>query len=374
MPRRGRKGRREVKQRQLNFGFDRFSGLYLWALFIAVFGIWTPDLFLTMDTVHSIASSQAIVAMLGIAVLVPLAAGVFDLSIGATINLSAVTVALLQTKHHYGIWPAIIISVLIGVVIGVMNGLFVVVLNISSFIATLATATIIGAIQVIVTNQSQPLPPTSKPWLQLTQRDVFGFQIVVLYLLLLALVVWWLLEQTPAGRYIYAVGGNAEAARLSGVRVGKWVWLSFISSGTVCGIAGVLYSSLNGPSLTFGGGLLLPAYAAAFLGSTQLKSGRFNVWGAVIAVYVLATGVRGLQLVTSVQWLNDMFNGVALAAAVAFAVWRQKKATTRRRTRAGSRALEVLDEADSPAAKPGHIGRTTIEPATTTGAPTSVGP
>ena len=138
---------------------------------------------------------------------------------------------------------------------------------------------------------------------------MFGFQIVVVYLIVLALIVWWLVEHTPAGRYLYAVGGNAEAARLSGVRVGKWVWLSFIGSGLIAGIAGVLYCSLNGPALTFGAGLLLPAYAAAFLGATQLIPGRFNVWGTVIAVYILATGVRGLQLVTSramaqrhVQW------------------------------------------------------------------------
>ena len=356
-----------MKSRGFSFGFDRFSGLYLWALFIIVFGAWKSNLFLTMDTVHSIASSQAIVAMLGIAVLVPLAAGVFDLSIGATINISAVVVALMQTKHHWGMWPSILVAVLVGVLIGAINGFLVVVLKISSFIATLATTTIIGAVQVIITNQTQPLPPTSSTWLNLTQHDVFGFQLVVVYLLVLALLFWWILDHTPAGRFIYAVGGNPEAARLSGVRVGKWVWLSFITAGTVSGIAGVFYSSLNGPSLTFGASLLLPAYAAAFLGSTQLKPGRFNVWGAIIAVYVLATGVRGLQLVTSVQWLNDMFNGVALVAAVAFAVWRQGKAATKRRKGADPGGVESPDEADSPAGTVGHKEAATTEPVTSPG-------
>jgi ribose transport system permease protein len=348
----------------LNFGFDRFSGLYLWAIFIITFGIWQPHLFLTLDTVHSIAASQAVIAMLGIAVLVPLAAGVFDLSIGATTNLSAVVVALLQTKHHWGILPSILAAIVVGVIIGVVNGFLVVVLNVSSFIATLATTTIIGAVQSIVTNQSQPLPPTSSTWNNLTQKEVFGFQIIFLYLIILAILFWWILDHTPAGRYLYAVGGNPEAARLSGVRVGKWVWLSFIISGTVCGLAGVFYSSLNGPSLTFGAALLLPAYAAAFLGSTQIKPGRFNVWGAMIAVYVLYTGVYGLQLVTSVQWLNDMFNGVALAAAVAFAVWRQKNAATRRRTGAGSGVLESVDEAEAPAARMGESAATMSDPVT----------
>jgi ribose transport system permease protein len=76
--------------------------------------------------------------------------------------------------------------------------------------------------------------------------------------------------------------------------------------------------------------MLLPTFAAAFLGSTQFKPGRFNVWGTMVAVYVLATGVKGLQLVTGVQWLNDMFNGVALIAAVGFAVWRQRAAKSKR--------------------------------------------
>jgi len=314
-----------------SFGFDRFSGFYLWALFIVVFGIWTPDLFLSADTVHSIASDQAIVAMLGIALLIPLAAGAYDLSIGANINLAAVLVAILQTKNGWGMWSSIVVAVAVGALIGILNGFIVVVLKVSSFIATLGMATIIGAVMTIVTNQSQPLPPTASAWLKLTQQKVFGFQVVVLYLVVLALVVWWALEHTPAGRYIYAVGGNPEAARLSGVQVGKWTWLCLIASGTISGLAGVLYSSLSGPSLTFGASLLLPAFAAAFLGSTQLKPGRFNVWGTLIAVYVLATGVKGLQFVTSAQWLNDMFNGVALITAVAFAIWRQTAAAGRAR-------------------------------------------
>jgi ribose transport system permease protein len=312
--------------RSVNLGFDRFSGLYLWALFIIVFGVWTPDLFLSADTARSIASSQAIVAMLGIALLIPLAAGAYDLSIGATINLSAILAAWLQTNQDWSMTSAILMSIATGTIIGAVNGFVVVKLHVSSFIATLGMATIIGAVMTIVTNQSQPLPPTSSTWLNLTQFKIFaGFQVVVLYLLILAVLVWWILEHTPAGRYIYATGGNPEAARLSGVKVGQWTWLSLIGSGTIAAFAGVMYSSLSGPSLTFGGGLLLPAFAAAFLGSTQIKPGRFNVWGTLIAVYVLATGVKGLQFVTGVQWLNDMFNGVALIVAVAFAVWRQRR-------------------------------------------------
>jgi len=312
-----------------SLGLDRFSGLYLGALFILVFGLWKPDLFFTQATLHSVASSQAIVALLGLAVLVPLTAGAYDLSVGAVANFATILVASLQTTHHWGLWSAIGFTVVASAAIGVLTGAIVVVLKVNSFIATLAAATILSAVQSIVSGGNQPFPPVSTAWTNLAQRQVFGFQIVFVYLIVIALVLWWLLALTPVGRYMYATGGNTEAARLSGVRTGQWTWISLVLSATISGIAGVLYASLAGPSLTYGPALLLPAFAAAFLGSTQFRPGRFNVWGTIAAVYVLAIGVKGLSFVTSVQWLNDMFNGVALVAAVAFAGWRQRAVRVR---------------------------------------------
>jgi len=329
-----------VTKRRITFGFDRFSGLYLWGLFILIFGLWEPHLFFTASTVHSVASEYAITGILGIAVLVPLAAGAYDLSVGATVNLSTIIVSQVQSANHWNMWLAILTAVAATFVVGLVNGFIVVKLHVNSFIATLGMATIIGAVQSMVSGSSQPLPPTSAFWNGLTQHSIFGFQIVFLYLIIIAVFFWWVLDHTPAGRYIYAVGGNAEAARLSGVKVEKWTWLSLITSATLCGIGGVFYASLSGPSLTFGASLLLPAFAAVFLGSTQIRPGRVSVWGTLLAIYVLATGVTGLQLITGVQWLNDMFNGVALIVAVSFAVWRQR-AVASGRARAGWRARSI---------------------------------
>jgi ribose transport system permease protein len=348
-----------------SFGLDRFSGMYLWALFIVVFGVWKPSLFLTGATAHSIASSQAVNAMVTIGLLIPMAAGAYDLSIGAVANLTAILAVQLQTNHHSGVVVAIAVCVAVSLVIGLVNGFLVVRLRISSFIATLGMATIIGAVQTIITGAGQPYPPTSNAWNQLTQATLGGFQVIILYVIVLAVVVWWFLDYTPGGRSIYAIGDNPDAARLTGVDVGKWTWLALTLSSLICGLAGVLYASLSGPSLTFGASLLLPAFAAAFLGSTQIKPGTFNVWGSVIAVFVLATGVTGLEFVTSVQWLSDMFNGVALILAVAFAVWRQGRSEgrptaswTRRLPGPRLRRPPVQNEAEedppSPAAAPGN--------------------
>jgi ribose transport system permease protein len=310
-----------------NLGLDRFSALYLWVIFIVVFGVWSPHEFLTRPTFQSVASSQAIAGIVAIAVLIPLACGQFDLSVGANANFTGICVILLQANKHWSVWPAILVSLLLGVLIGAVNGLLVVRFGISSFIATLGMSSVLSAADIIVTNSQQPSPVATAAWVNLTQTKVFGVQIVVLYLLVLGLIVWWMLAHTPVGRYLYATGGNAEAARLSGVRVDRWSWLSLTMAGGIAGLGGILFTSLTGPSLTFGPTLLLPAFAAAFLGSTQLQPGRFNVWGTLIAIYVLATGVQGLQLVSGQQWLSDMFNGVALIVAVGLAVNRQRRIT-----------------------------------------------
>ena len=323
---------RRLRPRRLSTGLDRFSGLYLWGAFIIVFGLWTPGQFLTTATLHSVASQQAITGMVALAILIPLSAGLYDLSVGATANVTGVLAVVLINNDHFAVVPAVLVAIGVGVLIGVINSVVVVRLGVNSFIGTLGMGSILAAVQVIISSNSQPLPPTSAAWNNFTQHTIGGFQIVVVYLVVLALLLWWLLAHTPAGRYLYAIGGNTEAARLSGVRVDRWTTVALILSSTVAALAGVLFTSQNGPSLAFGPTLLLPAFAAAFLGSTQLRPGRFNVWGTLLAIYVLATGVQGLELVSGASWLSDMFNGVALIVAVALSIKRPTSALGRRIT------------------------------------------
>jgi ribose transport system permease protein len=323
---------RRLRPRRFSTGLDRFSGLYLWLVFIVVFGLWTPGQFLTSATLHSVASQQAITGIVALAILIPLSAGLYDLSVGATANVTGILAVVLINNDHFTVVPAILIAIGVGVLIGVINSIVVVGLGVNSFIATLGMGSILSAVQVIISSNSQPLPPTSTAWNSFTQHTIGGFQIVVVYLIALAVLLWWLQAHTPIGRYLYAIGGNSEAARLSGVRVSRWTVLALVLSSTVAAVAGVLFTSQNGPSLDFGPTLLLPAFAAAFLGSTQLRPGRFNVWGTLLAIYVLATGVQGLQLVSGASWLSDMFNGVALIVAVALSIKRPTSAIGQRIT------------------------------------------
>jgi ribose transport system permease protein len=312
-------------------GFERFSGVYLWALFVVVFGLWSPHEFLTLSTAHLIASQQAVNGMIAIGLMIAMVCGEFDLSVGGNANLTGVLAGLCQTSQHWPVLPSIVVAVAIGFGIGAVNGFIVVKLRVSSFIATLAMGSVLAALLTITTNSQLPPTPTSSLWTTITQTQVLGFQSVVLYVIVLAIIVWWFLGSTPIGRRMYATGSNVEAARLSGIRTDRLSWMSLVVSGGISGIAGVLFVSLSGPSTSFGQTLLLPAFAAVFLGATQIQVSRFNVWGTLVAIIALATGAQGLQLVSGAQWLSDMFNGVALVGAVALAVSRERPSSRVRR-------------------------------------------
>ena len=326
---------------RFSWGFDRFSGIYLWATFVVIFGTLAPSTFLSVTTVQVIAAQQSVAVIISIALLAPLVVGEFDLSVGAMANFSGILATVLMTNGT-GVFTAMALAVLAGVLVGVVNGYVTVQVGVNSFIATLGMASVLSALTAIVTNSQMPQPYVDPVWTNLTQTKIFGFQSIVIFPIIIAIFAWWVLAKTPVGRRMYATGANSDAARLSGLRTKRIAWTSLVFSATLASVGGILFTSLTGPSLTFGATLLLPAFAACFLGSTQLMPGRFNVGGTILAIIVLATGVAGLQLVTGVQWVKNMFDGVALILAVALSVTQQKRKTTqgirRRRKREASSA------------------------------------
>jgi ribose transport system permease protein len=295
------------------------SAVYVLAALIALFALWVPDTFLTSTTLKTLLNDSAITAIVAVALVIPLAAGVFDLAIGAEVGVTAIFGAWLLTTGGMSVPVAIVLTLLAGGAIGLVSGLLITRVKIDSFIATLGVSSILAAGTTWISNGQQILGLDSS-FASLTNNELFGITYPVYYMLVIAAVVWYLLEATPAGRRIYATGGNPESARLSGVRTRTVIVLSFILCGVIAAMAGTLISSnLSTGDPTVGPSYLLPAFSAAFLGSTQFRNGRFNVWGTVIAVYVLAVGVKGLQLAGAPVWIPDLFNGIALLLAVGLA-------------------------------------------------------
>jgi len=306
-------------KRRINFGLDRFSGLYVWVALIIIFGLWVPDLFLTGQNARILFGSEAITAIVALGLIIPVAAGAFDLSIAGTLGLSVCIVMWMQSNGYP--WQlAILVVLIVGALVGLANAFVVVKLRVDSFIGTLGMSSILGAGAYMVTGGQQIVTGISPDFLVLGQKQLLGLPIPVYYMLVLAVVLWWLLEYTPVGRYFYAVGGNPQASRLAGVRVDRVTTLAFVPSGLVASFAGIILAAkLGSASPDTGVSYLLPAFSAVFLGATQFRPGRVNVLGTLLAIFLLATGVKGLQLVGTPPYVKDLFNGLALIIAVALA-------------------------------------------------------
>jgi ribose transport system permease protein len=326
--------------------FDRIGAVYVWLAIILVFTVWVPETFPNVGTAKQILNSNAITGLAALSITIPLAARVFDLSFAYVMTLTGVAVSHFIAKDGIPLVPALGLGLAIGLAVGLINAVVVVTMRIDSFIATLATGSLITALITMVTNDT----PISDAKLgggfaKIGQTTVGGLTLGVYYFAAVAVVIWYVLEHTATGRRLYATGFNPDASRLGGVRVDRLRFLSLIVSGGLAGFSGiVLASTLGSGSPTAGTPYLLPAFAAVFLGATQLKQGRFNAGGTIIAVLLLGTGTTGLGLASAPQWAGDMFVGVVLIAALAVTGLQRRTGTAGRgrrlrlRSGAGARA------------------------------------
>jgi len=305
------------------------SALYLFVLLFVVFAVWEPGTFLTLQNWQVLLDSQAISGLVAIGLIAPLSAGVIDLAVGSEAGFGGIVVAWLLADHGVPIPLAIAISLIAGALVGVVIAALIARARIPSLIVTLAASSILIAVIDWISGSEQILN-LGTGFQDIATNELFGVTYPVYILAAVSLIVWYFLERTALGRRVRATGGNLEAARLAGIRTSRMILIATVTCGVIAALAGVLASSqLATGDPTISQSYLLPAFAAAFLGSTQFSGGRFNVAGTLVAVVVLAVGVKGLQLAGAPVWLPDLFNGAALLAAVGFAQY-QRSPTARR--------------------------------------------
>jgi ribose transport system permease protein len=293
------------------------SLIYIDAVFLIIFAFWVPDLFYTSTTFKSLLYQQAVTGVAALAFLIPYTTLNFDLTVGNLVGVSSLFTCWLIVEENIAVPLAILISLIACGLIGCLTGFFITVLKIESVITTIAMLFIINALGSAARNGQQVLGLPSS-YTKISSTEVGGIALPFFYLIVLGIIGWYVLTHTPIGRYLYATGGGKEAARLAGVQVNRLIFLTFVASAVLAGIAGVMVSSRVGTGdYTVGAPYLFPAAAAIFLGSTQVKRGVFNVWGTILAVYSLGLIVKGLELGGAPFWLSDLMNGSSLLAAVA---------------------------------------------------------
>jgi len=308
--------------------FSKYSLIGVLVMLCVVFSLWNPKVFATAPNVQTILLQQATVGLVALAVMVPLVAGQFDLSTGFQFGLTQSLCALLVIRQGWNPLAAIVVVVAVGVLMGVINGQLITRLNLPSFTTTLGTGLVILGVSEFLT-QNQVIAGAAPQWfLNMGRGRLAGIPLPFVYLAIVAIVLYVLLELTVWGRRAYAVGANPTAARLSGISTDGLVRQSFIVTGALCALAGCIsVTSLGGSSPVIGLGSLLPAFAAAFLGATCIRPGKYNVAGTVIAVYVIGVGIIGLQQKGADVFVQDVFNGGALLIAVIVATLARRRRT-----------------------------------------------
>lgn len=299
-------------------GPRNMGAIYVWIVLIVVFSVVSPNIFFTAGTAKEVLNQYSITGLVGLALVLPLAAGLYDLSVGATAGLSGIMTAWTLANVSTSVPLAVVVGLASAVAMGLINGFVVLGMGVDSFIGTLATSSIYTAIAVAVSGQ-QPISQNVNGAFSndIALKNIAGVTIPVLYMIVVLLALAYVLEKSIFGRHAYAIGFDREVARLGGVRVRATQAITLVACSVVAGIAGISEAAVLGAgSPESGPNYLLPGFAAAFLGATQFRHGRFNPWGVVVAVLLLGTGDVGLLTIGAPSWSPDVFEGVMLIAAV----------------------------------------------------------
>jgi ribose transport system permease protein len=285
----------------------------------AVFSLLEPDAFFTELTMKGILRDCVPLLVVALGVTVVLVMNQYDLSVGGLISLCATVVILLLSTQHVGLdWRlAIVLTILLGLALGLMNGLLVAYVRLPSFILTIAMSTVFTGAGLELVDSQSVFEGIDPGYIDLASGTFLGFSNQVYVGLVVVVLAHVLLRHTEPGRYMYAIGGNPEAARLSGLRVQLLIAIGFTIVGLSAAIAGVLMTSQAGAANpNTGVGLLLPAYAAAFLGSSMFRVGVFTPLGTAIGALYLQIIGTGLTILDLSGPLVQIIQGGILAAAV----------------------------------------------------------
>ncbi len=311
--RRVRTGRRIKAEHVRDYAIVVFViGLFVY------FSIASP-VFLTSGNLLNLVYSQATVGIPACAVTLTIIAGNFDLSLGAIFTFTEVLCA--WAAVHWGVWWSFPVAIAGGAVMGLINGTIITKLRVNAFLATLATGLAFTGLALAVSGGFQIIPlKGASTFTFIGQTKVAGIQYPDLILLVVAILTQLVLAYTIFGRHLYGVGGNRDAARLSGLKVDRIIIITFVITGAACGLAGLIDASTTGQgsaSNVLGQNLALLAIAGVALGGTSIFGGIGAVWRTIIGVLMLGMITNGFDLLGVADYWQQIVRGVLIIGAVA---------------------------------------------------------
>ena len=316
--------------KHLSVAIGRWAMLGITAIIATFFALWpvTAETFRSSANLRILISSQAVVMIIALAALIPLICNEFDLSIGPTAGLAAVTAAS-ELSSGRPIPLAIAMGIGVGVLVGAVNALLVTRAGVNGVVTTLGTSAILLGIVNQTTGGLAIVSDIPRSFTRFGTGSMLGIPTVALALVAAVLFTWFMLDHTPFGRRLSGIGSNPEAAALLGLPVRSTMGLSFVLAGALSAIAGVVYvSRAGGADPSIGNQFTLPALAAALLSAAAVRPGRYNVGGTVVAIFFVAVLNNGLNIAGAKPYISNYVNGVALISGVALAVALHRRAST----------------------------------------------
>lgn len=273
------------------------------------------EFFLNYDNFLNILTATAIIGVIAAPATLLLVAGQFDLSVGSGLTFCGVVMAYMAERD--GLLAGILCALVAGLAIGALNGLIVTAIGVNPLIATLGTlAVLIGLARVIAEGQTLSVENFSGLG---TARPLFDVPLPVLIFAVVMLAYWVLMRYTVFGRSMYAIGSNAVAARLTGIRTRKLVFIAFLLSGIAVAVAALInVSQLSAASTNAGNGLELSVITAVVLGGASLSGGRGTIVGTLFGLLLIAVLNNGLTLMNVSSFWQDVARGSLLILAVSF--------------------------------------------------------
>jgi len=297
---------------------SKYGTLFAMAIMVLIFGLAIPNFaFLQTSNLLAIVNQSALTAIIAVGLTLVLVVGEMDLSIGYAASLAGIIVTGLMVKQGLPMPEAILATLLMGGVIGTVNGLIVTKARVNSVVATLGVGTVLIGLSYGYTSGS-PITSVPKGFANLTLGSFTGIQNPIWFMLAVLVVLWVILNRTPLGQRMQAVGANKGAARLAGIRTDRVTIAAFVIGGVSAALTGILLASLLGSgTVSAADGYLLDSFAAVFLGAATLRDGEFHIIGTFIGVLVVNIGFNGLSLFGTPTFWQFVFKGGILVLAVA---------------------------------------------------------
>jgi ribose transport system permease protein len=298
------------------FLLTRYSLVMLWIVMVVVLVLVIPNGVDPIVAMRAVLGQMTPIIFLGLAVVITMAVGEFDLSFAAIFGFAAVAVPSFNVLYGWPIWLSIVMAMVLALLWGLINGLLVVFVGINSVVVTLGVSSVAAGLGFFMSQETTV--SGIDPALAVVATGRFlDLPLIFWYGIVLVAVVAYVMSATPTGRNMLFVGSNPAVAKLAGISVKSVRMGAYLSSAALCGFAGIVLAlGLGGFNPGTAATNLMPTFAAVFLGTVAVLPGRFNPIGMAIAAYFLLTGVFGLQLLGLTGWVVQVFYGAALVIAV----------------------------------------------------------